>query len=143
LPAVARVTSMAGVQGPQMAEMAFLHMLTLVRRFPRVLDNQRAHRWERWPQAVLLGKTAVIVGVGGIATEVAKRCKVFGMEVVGVTSTPRAAEGFDRMMPRAELAAAAAIADFLIVLVPLSPATRHIIDARILAAMKRSAFVVN
>ena len=143
LPAGARVTCMAGVQGPQMAEMAFLHMLTLVRRYPRMLDNQRAHRWERWPQAVLFGKTVVIVGVGGIATGLAKRCKAFDMEVIGVTSTPRAAEGFDRMMPRAELAEAAALADFLIVLVPLSPETRHLIDAPVLAAMKRSAFLVN
>jgi phosphoglycerate dehydrogenase-like enzyme len=143
LPRNTRVTSMAGVQGPQMAEMAFLHMLTLVRQYPRVLDNQRAHRWERWPQAVLFGKTVVIVGVGGIATVLARRCKAFDMHVIGVSTSPREVEGFDRVMPRTQLAEAAALADFLVVLVPLAPATRHIIDARILASMKRSAFLIN
>jgi D-2-hydroxyacid dehydrogenase (NADP+) len=143
LPPKTIVTNMAGVQGPQMAEMAFLHMLTLVRRYPRMLDNQRAHRWERWPQAVLYGKTAVILGVGGIAIALAQRCKVFEMKVIGVSTTPREVAGFDRMMPRAELAQAAALADFLIVLVPLSPSTRHIVDANILAAMRPHAFLIN
>jgi D-2-hydroxyacid dehydrogenase (NADP+) len=47
------------------------------------------------------------------------------------------------MMPRTRLAEAAALADFLIVLVPLSAETRHLIDARVLAAMKPTAVLIN
>jgi len=143
VPRDAVVTSTAGIQGPQMAEMAFLHMLMLNRRYLSLLENQRAHRWERWPQAVLFGKTVVIVGVGGIAAAVARRCKAFEMNVIGVSATPRDVAGFDRIMPREQLAQAAALADFLIILAPLTPATRHLVDAKVLAAMKPSAFVIN
>jgi D-2-hydroxyacid dehydrogenase (NADP+) len=144
LPRSTVITSMAGgVQGPQMSEMAFLHMLALVRQYPRLLDNQRAHRWDRWPQSLLYQKTVVILGVGGIATALAKRCKAFEMGMIGISTTPRAVEGFDRIMPRAELAQAAALADFLVVLVPLSAETRHIVGERVIAAMKPSAYVIN
>jgi D-2-hydroxyacid dehydrogenase (NADP+) len=52
-------------------------------------------------------------------------------------------EGFDRMAPRKQLEQVAAEADFLVVLVPYSAATANIVDARILRAMKPSAFLVN
>ena len=137
------VTSTAGMHAPQMSEMAFLHMLALARDYPRMLDNQRAGRWERWPQRLLYQKTAVILGVGAIALGLARRCKAFDMKVIGVTSTPRHLPDFDAMLPRGKLIEAAALADFLIVLVPLSPATQNIIDARVLAAMKPSAYLIN
>ena len=73
------VTNMRGVQGPQLAEMAFLYMLNLARRFPEMLDNQRRHLWKRWDQVRLAGKTALVIGTGVIAAELAPRCKAFGM----------------------------------------------------------------
>jgi phosphoglycerate dehydrogenase-like enzyme len=136
------ITSARGVHGPQMSELAFLHMLALARRLPDMLANQRAARWERWPQPLLDGKTAVIVGVGAIAEELAPRCRAFGMRVVGVGSREDA-PGFDAMFSYARLADAAAQADFLIVLVPLRADTRGLVDARVLAAMKPGAFLVN
>ena len=137
------VTSTAGLHAPQMSEMAFLHMLVLARNYTRMLDNQRAARWERWPQPLLYRKTVVILGVGAIALGLAKRCKAFDMTVIGVSSTPRDIPDFDRMMPRSALLEAAALADFLVAIVPLTPATRHIVDAKVFAAMKPSAYFIN
>ncbi len=137
------VTSTAGMHAPQMSEMTFLHMLVLARNYVRMLDNQRSGTWERWPQPLLYRKTVVILGVGAIALGLAKRCRAFEMEVIGVTSTPRALPDFDRVMPRGDLERAAALADFLIALVPLSPQTRHIVNAEVFAAMKPSAFFIN
>ena len=65
------------------------------------------------------------------------------MQVIGVSATPRSLPDFDRMMPRSDLQEAAALADFLVALVPLSPATRHIIGGKVLAAMKPGAFFIN
>lgn len=137
------VTSTAGLHAPQMSEMAFLHMLVLARNYVRMLDNQRSATWERWPQPLLYRKTIVILGVGAIALGLAKRCRAFEMEVIGVTATPRPLHDFQRVMPRSELLRAAALADFLVALVPLSEATRHIVDARVFAAMKPSAYFIN
>ena len=137
------VTSTRGMHGPQMSELVFLHMLALLRNFPQIQRNQAAAVWERWPQPLLWGKTAVIVGVGAIAEALAPRCKAFGMEVYGVSASPRLPAGFDRMFSRAELRQAASLADFLILVVPHSPQTENLIDATVLASMKASAFLIN
>ncbi len=138
-----RVTSGRGIHGPQMSELAFLSMIALSRDFPRMQSNQRRHAWERWPQKLIYSKTAVIAGIGPIAEELAARCKAFGMRLVGVSDARSEAPYFDAMMPRAQLTEAAALADFLIVLVPLTAKTRHMIDAQVLAAMKPTAVLIN
>lgn len=137
------VTSTRGMHGPQMSELVFLHMLALTRDFPRMQRNQAAGLWERWPQPLLWGKTVAVVGVGAISEALAPRCKAFGMTVYGVSSSPRVPEGFDRVFPRDELAQAAALADYLVLIVPLSPETENLVDARVLAAVKPGAYLIN
>lgn len=91
------------------------------------------------------GHTQVMfnTGLGLIAEALAPRCKAFGMTVLGVTATPRPVEGFDRVYVYEQLAQAAALADFLVVLTPYSPERDKLIDAKILAAMKPGAFLLN
>src|ERR1043166_3659395 len=135
------VAAARGFHGPQMSELAFLFMLAFIRRFPTVLENQRQHRWDRREQRLLDGRTVVIVGVGRIAEELAQRCKVFGMTVVGVTSRP-SVPGFDALYPRERIPDAAARADFLIVLAPLIKENVNLIDARVIGAMKREGVLI-
>ena len=137
------VTSTRGMHGPQMSELVVLQMLALLRDFPRMQRNQAAHRWDRWPQPLLAGKTVVIVGVGAIAEVLAPRCKAFGMTVHGISNSSRKPAGFDDILPRGELARAAAGADFLVLIVPHSPQTESLIDAAVLAHMKPSAYLIN
>jgi D-2-hydroxyacid dehydrogenase (NADP+) len=137
------ITSARGVHGPQMSEMAFMHMLALARDLPRMIDNQRRQNWERWPQRLLLGKTAVLVGVGAISEELAVRCKAFGMRVIGVSDARAAGEGFDEIRPRSELVSLAAEADFLIVLAAYTPQTLHLISATVLGALRPHAVLIN
>ena len=143
LPPGITIASARGAHGPQMAELAFLFMLALSRRFAETLDNQAKARWVRWPQPVLRGRTVVVFGVGVIAEDLARRCQAFGMQVIGVSNSRTEAPGFDRIHPRAAFATAAAHADFLVVLAPYSATTHHAVDAQILAACKPEAFVIN
>jgi D-2-hydroxyacid dehydrogenase (NADP+) len=137
------VTSTRGMHGPQMSELVFLQMLALLRDFPRLQRNQAQAHWERWPQPLLWGKTVVIVGVGAISEALAPRCQAFGMKVYGVSASDRLPAGFDAMFGRTELRKAAALADFLVLIVPLSPQTENLIDAGVLAAMQPSAYLIN
>ena len=137
------VTSTRGMHGPQMSELVFLHMLALTRDFPRMQRNQAVGLWERWPQPLLWGKTVVIVGVGAISEALAPRCKAFGMTVVGVSGSPRVPAGFDSVFLRKDLAQAAAQADYLVLIVPLSAETENLVDASVIAAMKPGAYLVN
>jgi D-2-hydroxyacid dehydrogenase (NADP+) len=137
------VTSTRGMHGPQMSELVFLQMLALLRDFPRMQRNQAAHRWERWAQPLLAGKTIVIVGVGAIAEVLAPRCKAFGMTVYGISNASRKPAGFDEMLPRGQLQQGAAVADFLVLIVPHSAQTEKLIDAAVLARMKSTAYLIN
>ncbi len=143
LRAEVTVTSTRGMHGPQVSELVFLQMLSLLRDFPRILRNQATQVWERWPQPLLWGKTIVIVGVGAIAEALAPRCKAFGMTVYGISSSPRKPEGFDEVFARDEIQRGAALADFLVLIVPHTPQTENLINAAVIAAMKPDAYLIN
>lgn len=138
-----RVTSGRGIHGPQMSELAFLSMISLSREFSRMQRNQARHVWERWPQKLLWGKTGVLVGIGPIAEDLAVRCAAFGMRVIGISNARTEAPHFDKMLPRARLQEAVADADFVVVLVPLTPQTRHMVDGRVISAMKKTGILIN
>jgi phosphoglycerate dehydrogenase-like enzyme len=137
------VTNARGIHGPQMSELAIMNMIALSRRLPQMLRNQMKAKWERWPQPVLQEKTVTIVGIGQIGETLAARCRAFGMKIVGVSDARSEIPGFDQVLPRTRLKDAAALADFLVVLVPLTAETRHMISDDVLATMKPSSFIIN
>jgi D-2-hydroxyacid dehydrogenase (NADP+) len=92
---------------------------------------------------LLSGKTVGILGVGLIAEYLAPICKAFGMTVIGFSGSPRPAKGFDRVVARDDLLKVAPELDYLVALVPLTPQTRGIVGAKLLAAMKPTAYLVN
>ncbi len=138
-----RITSARGIHGPQMSEMAIFYMIALSRNFRLTFDNQKKHVWQRRPQSLLLGKTVTIVGIGLIAEEMALRFKAFGMNTIGVSDARKDGRGFDEIVPRARLNEAASRSNFLIALVPYTPATHHMIDAGVLSAMPKHGFFIN
>lgn len=137
------LTNCSGIHGPQMSELAILLMIASLRRFPAMLENQRAGRWERWKQPILQGRTVCIVGLGAIADRLSSVCAAFGMQVTGVSDGRTEVPGFARVYRRAELSQAAQEADFLVVLVPYSAQTHHIVDAQVFAAMRPDAWLIN
>ena len=136
------ITSGRGIHGPQMSELAFLYMLNFARDIRTVLHDQDTCNFERRPQRLLWNKTVVIVGVGVISEDLARCCKAFGMNVIGITSRTSAPH-FDRLMPRGKLKEAASLADYLIAVLPLTPETRGIIDGAVLDAMPRHGVFIN
>ena len=143
LPHDVPITSARGIHGPAVSEMVFMQMLALSREFADVLQQQRQHLWQKKRQLLLYGKTAVIVGTGLISSELALKCKAFGMHTIGVSNTPRAIEGFDEVVPRSELVRAASRADYLIALMQLDATTRDLINAQVIQAMRASAYFIN
>jgi phosphoglycerate dehydrogenase-like enzyme len=137
------VTNMHGLHGDSVPEAAVMLMLALARDLPRAMSNQHARKWDRYPSRLLKGKTAGIFGVGAIARSLAPKCKSFGMTVVGITSAVREVAGFHRVVHRDELERTVRELDFLVLLTPYTPETHGIVDAKVLAAMKPSAYLVN
>ena len=137
------VTSLHGVHGAPVSEAALGSMLALSRDTPAAVRAQDARQWKRWPAKLLHEKTVGILGIGVIAEALAPKCKAMGMTVVGITSSPRSVPGFDRVQPMSELMTILPTLDYLVLLTPYSPATHHMIDAKVFAAMKPTCYLIN
>ncbi len=137
------MTSLHGVHGAPVSEAALASMLALSRNLPGAIRAQDEHQWRRWPAKLLHDKTVGILGIGVIAEALAPKCKAMGMTVVGITSSPRKVAGFDRVHPMGELLKVLPELDYLVLLTPYSPATHHMIDAKVFAAMKPTSYFIN
>jgi len=137
------VTNVRGIHGAPVSEATIAYMLSLARDLPRSGHAQDRRAWERWPSRLLDGKTVGILGVGLIAEYLAPICKQFGMTVIGISGSPRETSGFDRMVARADLIKVVPELDYLVTLAPLTPETRGIVNEKIFAAMKPTAYLVN
>lgn len=137
------LTNAHGLHGTQMTEAALAAMLALARQVPRIIRNQDARRWERFPARLLHGKTVGIVGMGAIASAMAPVFNALGMRLIGVSAAPRPVAGFDRVVGRDALVETAATLDYLVLLAPYSASTHAMIDAAVLAALKPDAFLIN
>ncbi|MGH2406702.1 MAG: NAD(P)-dependent oxidoreductase [Candidatus Limnocylindrales bacterium] len=130
----------SGVHDAAVAEWVLLAILTSQRRLPDHIDAQRTATWSsvRHEGEDLVGAKVLIVGAGSIGREVEARLVPFGATVVRIAR--RARPG---VRPLSDLARLAAAADIVVILLPLTAATRGIIDARIVAAMRPGALLVN
>jgi len=140
------ITKMADVHGVPMSEHTMCYILSFLRRFPQSYSNQRAHIWDK-SKANLLdecqNKTVAIIGIGGIGSEVARKCKAFDMRVIGCRRTPKPMEFVDEMYPVAELKAVLGQADFVVCLVPHTPESEGMFDKAMFKLMKPSAIFIN
>jgi phosphoglycerate dehydrogenase-like enzyme len=131
---------------PAVAMHAVALLLALQRRFPVFLANQRAHEWDRRaiPQMVApAGSTIAIVGFGSIGREIARLLREFGARIIGLSRSAAPHPLADEVARTADLAAILPRADAIVLSLPLTAATQHLIGARELALCKRSAILVN
>lgn len=137
-----------GINSPPVAEMAVLHMLALYRNLIMLNTKLRNNIWakdEYSSRAYMLGgKTVGIVGFGSIGGHVARIVQGFGAQVQ-YFDTNRKGEERERLLgvtyrPFEELLATS---DIVSLHLPLMDATRNMIDAKALAAMKPSAILIN
>lgn len=137
------VTNMRGIHGPPVSEATLALMLALVRDLPRAIRNQRERVWDRFMPSLLKNKTVGIFGLGVIAEELGPKCKAFGMNVVGITSTVRDVAGFDEVRHRDDLDDVIGELDFFVLLVPYTSETKGIVDGRLLSRMHPNAYLIN
>lgn len=143
------LTNMQRVAGPVMAE----HVLAMMLAFSRGLDFYIQERLERrWTEDLpgtsrmftLEGKTALVVGLGGIGTEVARRAHALGMTVDAVRASGRHGPDYVREVGLPpDLLRLAARSDFVVNTTPLTAETRGMFDARFFAAVKPGAYFFN
>jgi len=160
------LTSTSGVHATLVAEYALTMLLALAHHVPRMLEWQARGGWppdeQRWPLFLpgrVRGATLGIIGYGSIGRELARMAKAaFAMTVLACKRDPsrRADAGYrlpgtgdpegtlpDEWLGIADLPALLARSDVVVMCAPLTRQTRHMIGAKELAAMKRSAYFIN
>ncbi len=144
LPEHVVVTRAPGVFGPWMREYVLGWCLWVTQKTATYRDAQRERRWIESTQPDLLrGKTLAVVGLGDIGRAIARAARAFDMRVIGVSRSGRPAREADRVHRRGALRAALAAADFVVIVLPLTAATRGLIGPHELQAMKRTAWLLN
>jgi phosphoglycerate dehydrogenase-like enzyme len=106
---------------------------------------QLAHRWDHAAVAgdELRGRTLGILGLGAIGRDIARAAAAFDLNVIGIKRHPEPAVGVARVLPPEGLHEVLREADYLLVALPLTGATRGLIGEAEFAAMKSSAILIN
>jgi len=127
-----------------MAEFAIGGVLQLYKQSRFFAQNQAKGIWQKHRGLMeLYGKTVCIIGCGSVGTECAKRFAAFGSNVIGVAPHPREDCHYSKMVPLEELEQMLAAADITVLSLPLTEASRKLINRQRLAAMKAGAILVN
>jgi len=120
------------------AELAVTLILASLRQLPLLVRQQADARWRHVRTDSVEGKRVLLVGYGAIGAAIEQRLSPFGATVVRVSRTARPG-----VAPFSRLAELAATADIIVVCVALAAGTRGLVDARVLAALRPGALVVN
>jgi len=150
------LTNNQHVSAAPIAEHGIALMLALGRKLDTYVREQSAGRWSPLGRSalgpgqavntmqVINGKTALVVGLGGIGTEFAKRAHALGMKVTATRNSGRTGPDFVSYVGGPEeLLSLAKDADVIFNALPLTPATTDLFDAKFFAVLKPSAFVIN
>jgi phosphoglycerate dehydrogenase-like enzyme len=145
------ITGSAGRSAPALAEHALMFCLLLSSGYPGFYEAQRRQEWRRTPEMkglrALYGQTIGILGVGHTGMAIAARAKAFEMRILGYRRRDEPAPpGFDEVFSADKGQTIFPIleeADFVVLALNLSDATRHLINDEALRRMKRDAFLIN
>lgn len=138
-------TTAGGIHSVPLAEFALLGALYFTKGLPHLARRQREHHWERYTSRELQGRRALIVGLGGVGREVARRFALQGVEVWGLGRDGHVydVEGVTRLISRAELDDALGEIDIVVLSSPLTSETEGIIGASQIAKLPSDAIIIN
>lgn len=140
-----RLTSSVGIHSTVLPEHVMALVLAFSRRLHVAVRLQSVRRWDRAAciGGEVEGKVLGVLGLGATGRALSRRASAFGMRVIGTKRTPEAMPCVERVLPPEGTDQVLREADYVVVLLPLTPQTRGLIDARALSLMKRSAVLIN
>ena len=133
-----------GVYSIPMAEFAVGGVLQLYKQSKFFHNNQNICAWEKHRNLLeLYGKTVCIVGCGSVGNECAKRFDAFGCEVIGVDLFPRVDENYKKIYPLSDIECCLSQSDVVVLTLPLTNESRHLMNEERFNAMKTGSVLVN
>lgn len=138
----AAVASASGVHAAATAELAVGLIIAKLRGIDEAVRNQQTGSWLPQRRSSLADRRVLLVGIGGIGNEIAKRLAPFEVELTRVGSSARE-DSTGHIHASSELTGLAKDHDILVVVTPLNEHTHQLVDASVLAALPDGALVVN
>ncbi len=133
-----------GVYSVPMAEFALCGVLQIYKQSRFFSKNQQFHQWEKHRYLrELADQTVCIIGCGSVGQACAKRFAAFDCQVIGVDLYPTTTEYFSEIQPLNQLNAVLGVSDIVVLTLPLTPETKYLINAEVLANIKPGALLVN
>jgi phosphoglycerate dehydrogenase-like enzyme len=143
LPGDLLVTTSAEVPARAVAEFVWMGILALAKQAPRLVDQQRARVWRLPDSRLVAGTRLLLVGLGHIGSEIARRAAAFDVRVTAITRRAQPSPLAEEVLPPEGLREAARRADHLVLAVPATAGTRHLVDDAVLRALPATATVIN
>ena len=143
VPPGVTLTRVVGAFSTVMAEHVFAYLLALRRGVFEMRGLQGQHIWRKVTGPSLRGRRLGVAGLGAIGMEIARVGRAFGMEIWGLSRTPRDEEICDRHFLPPEMKEFAAGVDALVLVLPATPETDGIVDREVLAVMRDDAILIN
>lgn len=143
LPREYRLTRAVGIFGQVMAEYVLTYMLGHEREVLTRLMSQVERKWDGRPGRSLDGRRVLIVGTGDIGCEVARFLVPFGCTLYGIARSPRPLEPFVEVAGLDEIGRLVGQVDYVVNLLPDTPATRDIYDAALFQRFNPDALFIN
>jgi phosphoglycerate dehydrogenase-like enzyme len=144
---VANVPTASSGNADSVAEIGIYQMIALARDFRGLERSFREGRVGQPTGQALAGKTAGIVGLGGIGQALVRRLRPFDMRLIGIKRTDpeqaRVRLGLDWVGGPGDLKVLLSQSHFVVLCLPLTPESRHLVNRDALAAMRREAFLIN
>lgn len=141
------LTNGSGVFSDSLGEFVLGAILYFAKDFRRMVRNQMASVWEPFDVTMVAGKTVGIVGYGDIGRAVATRVRALSMTVLGVKRQVLEKDRTDPLAqevhPSDDLISVLPRCDYVVVAAPLNDATRALVGAKALAALKTEAVIIN
>jgi len=140
------ITNTKGCTSIPIAEHTIAMMAGLARGIPFMIRNQLNNSWASTPITDLAGATVGIIGYGEIGKQITKRAKALDMRVIGCKKRPSflsKEDQADKIVGLDQLDDVIAEADFLILALPSTPDTYHLINQEKLLKMKQTSFLIN
>lgn len=139
-----KIYNARGVYSIPMAEFVISGVLQLYKKTRSFYNNQRKRRWTKDRGLIELNdKTVCIVGCGSVGAECAKRFMAFGCEVIGIDIKPYQSPFFARMETLEQLNQAMSVSDIVVLTLPLTAQTRHLMNRARFEKMKKGSILVN
>jgi phosphoglycerate dehydrogenase-like enzyme len=138
-----RLTGVKEVFGPQMAEYVMAYLLAHEVRVLQRFGSQQQQSWDDSSSGSLQGKVFGVMGTGSIGSYVAKVAARMAMKPVGFNSSGRPVEPFERVYCGESLGEFLSQCDYLLAVLPDTPATANLLDAEAFAAMKPTTYLIN